>query len=170
MKENQDQIALRKWIASGLSIEEVLNGYGDSNYLLNNMIAKYTLAADEYHVSQQALDKMHELRIDPFKTHKRSSLYGKNQPFIYEHAIPVVIIREKLKQSDKDPQTIVQILSLAGYVAILLRKEDEHINSLGFQKKMPLGWKLGDSVTARYDVANINISTTKIKMSGAIMR
>jgi hypothetical protein len=42
--ENPDQVALLKWISAGLQIDEVRNLRGDAGYLLNNMIAKYTLA------------------------------------------------------------------------------------------------------------------------------
>ena len=46
--ENIDQKALRLWIFKGLNIPEVKNLRGNSNYLLNNMIAKYTLYNSEY--------------------------------------------------------------------------------------------------------------------------
>ena len=46
--ENTDQRALRLWFTAGLRIPEVAALYGDGGYLLNNMIAKYTLAADTY--------------------------------------------------------------------------------------------------------------------------
>ena len=44
MNWNSDQKALIQWIISGLKIKEVRDLKGDSGYLLNNMIAKVTLA------------------------------------------------------------------------------------------------------------------------------
>ena len=45
---NKDQTALLEWITAGLQISEVRSLHGDAAYLLNNMIAKYNLAASEY--------------------------------------------------------------------------------------------------------------------------
>ena len=44
MNWNSDQKALIQWITLGLKIKEVRDLKGDSGYLLNNMIAKVTLA------------------------------------------------------------------------------------------------------------------------------
>ena len=52
--ENVDQRALRLWLTAGLAIPEVAAFYGDAAYLINNMIAKYTLAADSYAISKGA--------------------------------------------------------------------------------------------------------------------
>ena len=48
ISENANQRALRLWVTAGLAIPEVTQLHGDAGYLLNNMIAKYTLAADTY--------------------------------------------------------------------------------------------------------------------------
>ena len=47
MNWNSDQKVLIQWITSGLKIKEVRDLKGDSGYLLNNMIAKVTLAFDK---------------------------------------------------------------------------------------------------------------------------
>ncbi len=63
IKENIHQRALRKWIVAGIQIPEVIEGNnGDSRYLLNNMIAKYTLAADTYAISELAHDEFIKLK------------------------------------------------------------------------------------------------------------
>ena len=54
MELNIDQKALVKWLTAGLQIEEVRALHGDSGYLLSNMIAKVTLAADKYFISTKA--------------------------------------------------------------------------------------------------------------------
>ena len=55
--ENLDQLALRSWLTAGLQIPEVVALHGDAGYLLNNMIAKYSLASDSYFISTLALDE-----------------------------------------------------------------------------------------------------------------
>ena len=47
MNWNSDQKALIQWITSRFKIKEVRELKGDSGYLLNNMIAKVTLARYE---------------------------------------------------------------------------------------------------------------------------
>ena len=47
MNWNSDQKALMQWITSRFTIKEVRELKGDSGYLLNNMIAKVTLARYE---------------------------------------------------------------------------------------------------------------------------
>ena len=84
MTENADQRALRLWITAGLAIPEVVDGHGDAGYLLGNMIAKYTLAADAYAISQAALTRFEADGVDLVETHSRRRFYGKQSPFIYE--------------------------------------------------------------------------------------
>ena len=48
MKLNIDQKALIQWITAGLAIKEVRELHGGAPYLFSNMIAKVTLAADQY--------------------------------------------------------------------------------------------------------------------------
>lgn len=55
--ENIDQAALRKWIEAGLAIPEVRELHGDAGYLLNNMIAKYTLASSFYAISESVVSQ-----------------------------------------------------------------------------------------------------------------
>ena len=92
---NTDQQALIQWITAGLKIKEIRNLRGDSGYLLSNMIAKITLADSKYFISDAALKILKQLKIDLDKTYKRSKFYGKKQPFVYEHSIPVSIVRAK---------------------------------------------------------------------------
>jgi len=55
--ENIDKAALRKWIEAGLAIPEVRELLGEAGYLLNNMIAKYTLASSFYAISESVLSE-----------------------------------------------------------------------------------------------------------------
>ena len=80
MKLNVDQIALIKWITAGLAIKEVRELHGGAPYLFSNMIAKVTLAADQYFLSVNALNRLNQDKVDLKKIYKRSKFYGKNYP------------------------------------------------------------------------------------------
>ena len=103
MRENEDQRALRQWISAGLKIPEVRSLHGDAGYLLNNMIAKYTLATDTYILSASALQEMNSRGVDLRQTYTRRRFYGrKDNPFIYEHPVPAGVIRAALLQGPMD--------------------------------------------------------------------
>ena len=136
VEENKDQIALRKWIEAGLAISEVRELHGDAGYLLNNMIAKYTLASFQYQISERALSEFNVRDVDLSKTYRRRTFYGKQKgknPFIYEHAVPVGIVRKELLNHANDRPKICEILASAGPVAVLLRVEDQEIRNAGLQ-------------------------------------
>jgi hypothetical protein len=88
--ENEDQKVLLDWIVAGLKIiKDEGNLRGDAGYLLNNMIAKYTLFASEYRISIKAEEYMREEhQFDPENFYKRRAFYGKSKGVIYEHPIP----------------------------------------------------------------------------------
>jgi hypothetical protein len=69
LSENADQRALRLWLTAGLAIPEVVELHGDAGYLLNNMIAKYTLAADAYAISTGALAEFKRQGVDLTQTY-----------------------------------------------------------------------------------------------------
>ena len=65
---------------------------------------------------------------------------------------------------------VVEILSAAGDVAMILREEDEILNSSGLRRKMPEGWEWGDDPFARYKAANIDLSSEFLLTEGPICR
>ena len=82
MNWNSDQKVLIQWIPSGLKIKEARDLKGDSGYLLNNMIAKVTLACSEYPLSIGALQMLNMMKVDLkkdiiFRTIGRKSLLKK---------------------------------------------------------------------------------------------
>ena len=171
--ENIDQVALRKWIEVGLSIPEVRELNGDAGYILNNMIAKYTLASSSYAISEKALSEFKKRRIDLSATYPRRAFYGKKNggnPFIYEHTIPVVIIRNQLLRHARGAQEIREILACVGKVAVLLRVEDQAIRRAGLVSKMPAGWQFGQNPQARYEAVGIRLSEEFLHVKGAIYR
>lgn len=172
-EENIDQVALRKWIVAGLSIPEVVALNGDAGYLLNNMIAKYTLASSRYEISKLALKKLQSQGVDLTRTYPRRTFYGKQggrNPFIYEHTIPAGVVRKQLLKNSGDQEKIKEILGRAGQVAVLLREEDEKIRKAGLTSRMPDGWRFGDDYLSRYRAVCIFLSDKFLKVSGAICR
>lgn len=166
-------MALKKWLLAGLMIEEVADLYGDGRYLLNNMIAKYTLAADYYAVSEKALSEFKRKGVDLSIVYTRSRFYGKKKgsnPFIYEHAIPATIIRDELLRCKNNHKKFKDIISNSGEVAVILRSEDVLLINAGLAKKMPDNWSFGDDPLARYHKVGITISGTTLKVKGAICR
>lgn len=168
--ENDDQIALRRWISSGLKIPEVRNLNGDAGYLFSNMIAKYTLAASMYRISSAALRWFHSNNVDLSVEYARSRFYGKGSPLMYEHSIPASVIRGLLLKADSREETVQDILSQSGYVVVVMRTEDEALSSLGLARKMPDSWCSGDNPFARYEMAGIQLSNAFLKVKGKIKR
>ncbi len=168
--ENLDQRALRSWLTAGLQIPEVVALHGDAGYLLNNMIAKYTLAADSYPISTLALEEFHRQRVDLTRTWTRSRFYGRNKPFKYEHVVPAGIVRERLLKSGRSERTVKHVLQSLGFVVVLLRSEDQRLREAGLNGKMPDGWNWGDDPLERYRAVGITLSNQVLRVSGAIKR
>jgi hypothetical protein len=168
--ENPDQRALRLWLTAGLAIPEVTDLHGDAGYLLNNMIAKYTLAADTYAISTGALAEFQRRGTNLGQTYSRRRFYGKKGGFIYEHAVPAGIVREWLLSGDKSPNGVSVCLNAAGSVTVLLRSEDDQLRAAGLNAKMPEGWRMGDDPLARYKAVGITLSDQVLRVGGAICR
>ena len=167
---NLDQTALVRWIYAGLAIPEVRSLYGDAGYLLSNMVAKYSLAASFYHVSEQALASLQSQQFDLKKIYSRSYFYGKKKPFIFEHAIPASIVRDRLLKFSSSMESIREILDASGPVAIILREEDALLTEKGLRKSMPHSWQWGDNPLARYEHVGIKISSHMMNVDGKIKR
>ena len=169
-RENEHQRALRLWITAGLSIPEIVDLKGDAGYLLNNMIAKYTLYEDHYAVSEAAKRKLRREGVNIKKTHIRRRFYGKKSPYMYEHSIPAKIVRTELLESDRAEATVAKILKQSGKVTLLLRKENNKLKDAKLRSAMPAGWKMGGDPEARYKEVGIGISKAILKVKGAIVR
>jgi len=104
--ENIDQAALRKWIEAGLAIPEVRELHGDAGYLLNNMIAKYTLASSFYAISESVLSEFNVRGAYLSATYPRRAFYGKQNGenlFIYEHTVTAGVVRNELLRHSNNP-------------------------------------------------------------------
>jgi len=169
-QENEDQRALRLWITAGLSIPEVTDLKGDAGYLLNNMIAKYTLAADLYAISEAAKRRLRKEGVNLKSTHIRRRFYGRERPYMYEHPVLAKVVRTALLKSDRTETAVAKILKQTGKVTLLLRKENKKLKDARLRSAMPAGWKIGDDPEARYKEVGIRISKSILKVRGAIVR
>ncbi len=167
---NPDQRALVRWLASGLQIDEVRNLHGDAGFLLSNMIAKFSLAASSYRLSQGAVRELATQQIDLRDTYKRSRFYGKHSLFMYEHAVPCSLVRRKLLEINPTIQSVLGILTSAGPVVMVLRTEDQQLRDSGLLRSMPEGWQWGDDPLARYRQSGIVLSRRNLNVTGQIER
>ena len=166
---NKNQLVLSKHIISMVKISKDVDSVGSepelTNYLLRNVIAKYSLANDNYSTTQFTLNQMKEKGLDITKRGQKSR---KNE-YTFEHPIPAKVLFDLILKAKNDEE-ITSILKYSDQVVILSHSEDKKLNELGLKKTMPKDWKYGDDVFARYKKANISILTEKVKMTGGIKR
>ena len=176
--ENKNQIFLREWITFALEndhikeLRENKTSIGDSKYLLSNMIAKYITFHSEANLSKSAYEKMESEGIDFDEEHSRRSFYGKKTGYVYEHPIPVNIVRDKLLEKKYSDKEIKNILSNAGNIWIITRNEDNRLNELKLTHCLPKGCKFDSpsSFKERYKLADISDSGYQVKLKGAVVR
>ena len=135
------------------------------NWLLRNQIAKYSLANDYYFSTQFTLNQVKKMNLDVTKR----SIKTKKNKITYEHPIPSKVVFDLILKAKSEIE-IIDILKKTDYIVILSHYEDEKLRIKGLISSMPEGWSYGDNVFARYEKANIEVLTKKIKMTGAIRR
>ena len=135
------------------------------NWLLRNQIAKYSLANDYYFSTQFTLDQIKKMNLDVTKR----SIKTKKNKITYEHPIPSKVVFDLILKAKSEIE-IIDILKKTDYIVILSHYEDEKLRAKGLISSMPDGWGYGDNIFARYEKANIEVLTKKIKMTGAIRR
>jgi len=135
------------------------------NWLLRNQIAKYSLANDYYFSTQFTLDQVKKMNLDVTKR----SIKTKKNKITYEHPIPSKVVFDLILKAKSEIE-IIDILKKTDYIVILSHYEDEKLRAKGLISSMPEDWSYGDNVFARYEKANIEVLTKKIKMTGAIRR
>ena len=135
------------------------------NWILRNQIAKYSLANDYYFSTQFTLDQVKKMNLDVTKR----SIKTKKNKITYEHPIPSKVVFDLILKAESEIE-IIDILKKTDYIVILSHYEDEKLRAKGLISSMPDGWSYGDNIFARYEKANIEVLTKKIKMTGAIRR
>lgn len=150
-------------ISAILALDSFDYSIGNMKYVFINMIAKFVSSADYYRFSDGVLNQiimkdplLLELVRNDQPVNMKKYFYGKNKISLLEHMVPTSVISKHLLNLGQKPSKsdIETILSSAGDVTIMLRSEDALLS----KSKMPQGWKIGDTPTARYDVAGVKIS------------
>jgi len=163
---NELQQAYVKIIVALSNIPEIWEFGGDTLYGLSNYIAKFSLASDEYWVSQRGFEELERqgLSLSPLR---RGHVSKKLCTF--EHAVPVSIIRQLIKGSSQTEEYISKILKETNCIVIITQEENK-ILSKQYRQHMPKNWVLGDgSPFARHEECGIKI-LGRIQMTGAIIR
>lgn len=162
---NKIQSALRDQILDTVKNIKKHNVGEILNWLLRNQIAKYSLANDYYFSTQFTLDQVKKMNLDVTKR----SIKTKKNKITYEHPIPSKVVFDLILKAKSEIE-IIDILKKTDYIVILSHYEDKKLRAKGLISSMPDGWGYGDNIFARYEKANIEVLTKKIKMTGAIRR
>ena len=144
---------------------------GDFSYGLSNYIAKFSLAKENYRISEEALDLI-RCNNQNFNFSLRRSA-KQTRLFTYEHPVPVSIIRSKLLTLDyKTLDEVEQILVNSDYVTILTRLEDRELSLNGLKQSMPdnIEWTPNTNPFLRYETIGITLSDNLVQMVGQIVR
>lgn len=163
---NELQKVIFEIIYKIVNVENIFN-YGQSTtYGLKNYIARYSLAADQYYISEQALKLFKSLQIPTPLT--RSAINKKL--FTYEHAIPASYISKLIQQSDLSKDAVANLLQLSDCVAIITKEEDKLL-AKNYAATMPDKWEaFNDSPFQRYKEVDIKLSQIKWEVKGSLKR
>ena len=133
------------------------------NYYLNhairygflNYVAKYSLAKDNYLISDKALDHLSNNNF-LVEGGLRKGLKNRKNGFTYEHPVPSNVISSEIVKYRDDEEMIAKILDWTDLVTILTTEEDTLLTSCRLGKDMPSGWEFFQcSQFARYDSAGL---------------
>jgi len=174
---NRDQEMLLKSIYSIVNMDGLDLDYGDMKYLLPNMIAKYSNRGKIY-ISESVVNilSINDYPINGDIRYK-NTFYGKNCKFykehnikfVVDHVIPCSYILNLIMESDKGINTIEDILS-SNVVVMLLKEEDDKLNSMGYRSMITEDFKLEDNIWGRYKKCGIIVSDNYFIDIGSIFR
>jgi len=152
-----------------VNVDGIFDHGSDTQYGLMNYIAKYSLASNQYEISQKARAilpaKEEYTRGTDFPRKNKLSL---EMAFTFEHPIPSSHIRLLISKSDKTLEMIADILEKTSYVVVLTQHENSEI-PISYKSKMPANWAIGQDPYARYRDTSIVIDGC-ITVKGAIKR
>lgn len=140
--------------------------YGFLNY-----VAKYSLAADQYLITEKALNyitKNNFLRGGSL----RKGLKCKKNGFTYEHPIPSNIISSEILKFRKDKNMIIKILNWSDLIVVLTCEENFSLSKKGFERNMPSNWQFFKSNPfERYKISGLLESPLmEINVHGQVTR
>ena len=179
---NKDQTHICNMISSMLlDNKDMINFYLQSDnwnscggYVLSNLIAKYSLAADRYYITNGGylFLKTNNL-IDDLGNVLRGCKNRKQSKLSWEHAIPSSVIRnyflDNIESISKDD--IKNVLEITDYVVAVCKQDNTILTKNGYRESMPKNWKLfEDSWSDRYSQSKIEILDFTIPMHGVVCR
>ncbi len=139
-------------------------------YGILNYVAKYSLANDEYFITEKCFKYLTNLNLISDKGLLRAKK-GTKFKFTFEHPVPSNIITDLLLENYNDEVKLKEILKETDIVTVLTYDEDEILNKTKLTSRMPSDWKIfKKSNFERYTYAGINIPTRKVKVYGALAR
>ena len=101
---------------------------------------------------------------------KNSSLYKKHKIMVVaEHLIPCGVMLSYILESDRELDTIKEILD-HNVVTIVLKEEDDAINKNKLRTKVTKDFDIVNNKWGRYEVSNIELSEGYIVNKGSIFR
>jgi len=146
-------------------IENSAIRYGVLNY-----VAKYSLANNEYFITEKCFKYLTNLNLINEKGLLRGKK-GSKYKFTFEHPIPSNIIADLLYDNYNDEAKLKDILKETDIVTVLTYEEDEILNKSKLTSSMPPDWKIfKNNSFERYVYAGITIPKQKIRVYGALAR
>ena len=130
-------------------------------WVARNLIAKYSLANDNYFTTQKTTLHLNSKGLDI----KKRSNKNKENGYTFEHPIPAKVVLEELLKVGTNEERL-KILEFSDCVVILSNEENKNLR----RQSMPSNWKYFDSLYARYYEAGIKVLDEKIQMVGAVRR
>lgn len=140
--------------------------YGYLNY-----VAKYSLANDQYLVTNGAYQHLQKLNLVKEKGLRRGSK-SKVRQFTYEHPIPCNVVADEILINGTTKARMLKILEKSDCVTVLTQDENKRLSGK-LLASMPTDWRYASSPTfARYAEAGLpsGDELTSIKVYGAIAR
>ena len=139
-------------------------------YGILNYVAKFSLANNEYFISEKCFKHISELNLINKKGLRRGKK-GTKYKFTFEHPVPSNIIGDLLYENYNDENKVREILCLSDVVTVLTYEEDKLLRESKLVSKMPLGWKMFENdIFERYTKCGLSRPSRKITVYGALAR
>ena len=139
-------------------------------YGILNYVAKFSLANDNYFITQNCLTHLRKNGLLNSKGLLRAKK-GARYKFIFEHPVPSNVIGDLLYANKDNKDMMLKILKETDCVTIMTYEENFVLIKNGFADNMPHDWKiLKDDPFARYDACGFDRPETKVPVYGALAR
>lgn len=139
-------------------------------YGILNYVAKFSLANDDYLITQKCANHLKNNNLINAKGLLRAKK-GSRYKFTFEHPVPANIIGDLLYESRHDEETMLKILEETNCVTVLTYDEDEQLRNFDLTRDMPKNWKIfRDSPFCRYSECDIEVPTMRIPVYGSLAR